>query len=695
MIVAIALLLQTSGATVRTPAPPPRRVSAADSAALVQAVRLRESWFWRQWRDLWGRDQHLKMIIHHPGLELPPVESKTYLMEPTGMCIRGFEKIDADIRTLAAHVAKVPGFPEATCPLWLDQRYPEPVDQLRNPDALFFEETGSSRTREQKALMTGFLKESGDSAARLRAPVLRLLDSAARLLPGDPFIAGQRVRLHVDQMQYPQALRAAKECEADFWWCFALTGYVHYILRDNGKATDAFTQSRKLMPDSLHCAWDDVTELLAFSARQEYEKLSCIQQRTINDRIWWLADPLFVERGNERRTEHDARRVLIELMRPPDDDWWKTIHQFQLVSIVVIRWGWPSLFTGSGTPATSPRRGDMGETFLGRWGTKQWYWGPQYHLIPTWDAIMNPFSATDAAWDIAPPRERAGLWGGKQVHWDQSWWAPEFIRRDAGPLVPLLYQIAFFRRQNTAILAAGLNWDTVAYTYRPPNRVIAAALIGNTPTGQLYGVRDTMTVARPRAMAAAVPSGPGLLGLEMVPRDASGAAGRTRLGITVPPGLSALSRGTLALSDPVLLRPPPGGNVPTSADEMLPLMLGSTRLTSPTRVGVFWELYGLNRGDTIDVAVKLIRRDDGNVAQRVMTLMGVRPAGDDSLVVTWKEPRPGDVLTPVANGVSIAPRGVTLNLAAMAEGRYTLEVIVQRGIAAPVSSRREFSIDRP
>jgi hypothetical protein len=124
------------------------------------------------------------------------------------------------------------------------------------------------------------------------------------------------------------------------------------------------------------------------------------------------------------------------------------------------------------------------------------------------------------------------------------------------------------------------------------------------------------------------------------------------------------------------------------------LMLGSTRLQNPQRLGVFWELYGLNRGDTIDVAVKLIRRDDANVAQRLATLLGVRPTGDDSLAITWKEPRPGDVITPVANGVSIAPRSVTLNVSALAEGRYTLEIVVQRGAAAPVSSRREFFIER-
>src|SRR5262245_19489046 len=140
MLLAVALLLQASGATVRTPASAPRRVSAADSAELVRRVRADESWFWRQWRYLWSTDHHLERVIQHPDSELPPVESKIYLLEPTGMCIRGFEKIDADIRTLAAHVAKIPGDPKAVCPLWLDQRYPEPPDQLRNPDALFIEE---------------------------------------------------------------------------------------------------------------------------------------------------------------------------------------------------------------------------------------------------------------------------------------------------------------------------------------------------------------------------------------------------------------------------------------------------------------------------------------------------------------------------------------------------------------------------
>jgi hypothetical protein len=708
---AIALAGAFADAQVPRPVAARRRASAADSAALVSRVRDEHFLFTMRWRYLWQADHALERAIHHYYFRLPQIQTPGSLQTPWGRCNAEMSvRHDVGPREWMAHLAKADGVGrvDGICPTWLDQRYPETPDVLRVPDAPFLDPRGTWKTSEQQSIMVGFLKESGDSAQRLRGSLLRLLDSAARVLPGDSYIAGQRVRFHADQQDYPAALRAAKECEAEHWWCFALTGYVQWLARDNAAATTTFDQARKVMPDSIRCAWDDISELLQYSAKTEYRRMSCAQRAAINSRAWWLADPLFVEKGNDRRVEHYGRRTLIALHRAIEIDGhfdWRENYQGPWLEIMVMRWGWPVITSIALCPQTDDP--DVEEHVCPMaWRTRNTkalplhdetakihYQGPQYHLLPTWATIKDPFTAADTAWDIAPPREMIGIGGSRLPFWDQSWWALEFYRRDA-PLVPLLYQLAFFRRQQTAIMAAGMSWDSLGYTYRAPNRVLAAALLGNSPEGQLYGVRDTMTVSNPHAMAAAVPSGPALLGLEMVPRDASGTSGRTRLGVTVPRALSALPRGELALSDPVLTRAFPGVAAPTSADDMLPLMLGSTRLRNPQRVGVFWELYGLNRGDTIDVAVKLIRRDDANVAERLATLMGVRGAGDDSLVVTWKEPRPGDVITPVANGVSIAPRSVTLNLAAMAQGHYTLEIIVQRGAAPPVTSRREFFIER-
>ncbi len=687
-------------------APPRPRPTAADSAALVKRVKDAEFRYLMDWRYLWASDHIDERALYHPNLLLPRVISTAQLLRPVGSCYSSqVVRYDVDQHDLLAHLAKVAGEGRHDpCPLWLDQRYPEPIESLRNMDAPFVEAREDSLKTAQLAVMSGFLKESRDTAAQYRRPVLTLLDSAARVLPGDPFIAGQRVRLHVDQSELTQAIQAAKECRAAAWWCAALTGYVQYMMHDMAKAEVSFDQARATMSDSLRCAWDDIEMLLPYSEATTYRRMTCREQVDVNARAWWLADPLFLEKGNPRRAEHYGRRMIIELRRAVGVDEhvdWRDNYDGPGYELMVMRWGWPTLFVTAarcpdphhrpgGPPIIScpakPSRFDTKSVALGDTLARPYYWGPQFHLMPNWAAIADPYHVTDAAWDLGPTRD-------EQNFWDQSWWATEFYRRDGGPLVPLQYQVAFFRRQNAAVMAAAMSWDSATYSYAPPGRVVAGALVAATPTAPLIGVRDTMLARAPHAIAAAVPPGPGLLGLEMVPRD-GGPAGRSRTGVVAPPALKDLRRGDLALSDPVLVRATDSEGPPSSVESMLIRMLGTTNLVNPKRVGVFWELYGLAAGDTIDVALRLIRKDDATGAQRLAGALGLRRGSDDSVVVRWREPRPGDAVAPPEGGVTVAPRGVSLDISPLGAGHYTLEVTVQRRAEPPVTTRRELTITR-
>src|SRR5437773_1184352 len=55
-----------------------------------------------------------------------------------------------------------------------------------------------------------------------RATLLAALDDAGARLPGDEWIAGQRVRYLVEAGRDRAAVGAARECRADGWWCAAL-----------------------------------------------------------------------------------------------------------------------------------------------------------------------------------------------------------------------------------------------------------------------------------------------------------------------------------------------------------------------------------------------------------------------------------------------------------------------------------------
>jgi hypothetical protein len=460
------------------------------------------------------------------------------------------------------------------------------------------------------------------------------------------------------------------------------------------------------MPDSLRCAWDDASMFFDYTGRAAYASMSCAQRDSVNDRVWWLADPLWVENGNERRTEHYARRVLIELHRAIEADErfdWRDDYEGPALTEMVLRYGWPteivtneprpmrwvsgntrSIFLGDTTINFAVTGGpsaaewcngispiDPGDPCGGRLLNGIHYWGPQFHTIPLWQTVVDPFHATDAGWDLAAARDNG-------PYWDTSWWPLEFYRRDNGALVPLATQIAFFRRQHTAILAVAMSWDTLAYLPKPSARMTGAVMLSTGPYAPFAGGRDTMSGQSPHPLVVAVPSGPALLGVEMVPSDGIGAAARTRFGVEPPPPLSGITRGELALSDIVLARATDGEEAPTSMVALMPRMLGTTVLRDPKRTALFWELYGLATGDTIGVAVRIIRKDDSNSLERLAGVLGLAHTSDDTVVVRWTEPRPGEPTATLEGGVTIRPRGVVMDLSALTAGSYVVEIAVQR-----------------
>ncbi len=538
-----------------------------DSAALHNRVEDTEFRYMMDWRYSW--QVFIQAVGRANGGARPwyvDGGADHRLPQGLGCDFEEFARFDTDPHSWIAHLIRNPiRLKLSLCPMWLPPSWDEPADERKSIDA--------SLTR------AGVTTDIADSARALRKPVLRLLDSAARVLPGDGFIAGQRVRFHLDQTEIGAARKAAADCRAQRWWCTALAAYVQFVAGEVSQASTTFDIARAAMPDSLRCNWDDASMFFGYGSAQPYGVLTCAQRDSVNERIWWLADPLYLENGNERRTEHYARHVLIELHAALDLDErfdWRPEYQGPALRDMVLRYGWPTeIFTAE----PHPRRWHEGDTrsiFLGDTttsfvlkGGSKWaiwcdgrnddadcpaghflktgtaYWGPQFHTVPLWQTVIDPFHTTDAGWDLAPVRD-------DQAYWDTSWWPTEFYRRDAGALVPLRSQVAFFRRQQSAVLAAAMSWDTVAYLAQPTSQMIGAAIFSTGPNAPLMGSRDTMSGRAPHALTALVASGPALLSLEMVPRASSGPAGRTRFGVDAPAPLRALDRGEIALSDIVL-----------------------------------------------------------------------------------------------------------------------------------------------
>jgi hypothetical protein len=224
--------------------------------------------------------------------------------------------------------------------------------------------------------------------------------------------------------------------------------------------------------------------------------------------------------------------------------------------------------------------------------------------------------------------------------------------------------------------------------------MVAATMITKGPNLPMAGAKDTMSGKSPRPLVSQVPSGPALLAIEMIPRDLTGAAARTRFGVDVPQPLSVLKPGELALSDIVLARAGPSESLVESMVALMPRMLGSTLLRNPARVALFWELYGLGTGDTVDVALRIIKKRDANSAERLGAVLGIGSAADDSVVQTWREPRPGDPMATMDGNVSIRPRSIVIDMSALPAARYSVELEVKRGTQTPAITKREFRIER-
>ncbi len=411
----------------------------------------------------------------------------------------------------------------------------------------------------------------------LRKPLLSALDAAARRVPGDTWIIAQRVRMHVDQGELTQAIAATRECKGPPWWCLALRGYIWYTASDMPRASAVFDSTLRVAPDSVVCAWNDVSMLLIPAAAQLYRRMSCAEQAPIDARVWWLATPLFLEPGNARRADHYGRVMLVALHTMVDSvdgvfDYRNRPGMYEGSSLLertpiqqlIIRYGFPVTSRGCNPstckdakhqgqnyarpprrgmpPVQKPRRFDTKEIYLGDYARYAWV-GPQYHTLPSWAAVVNPFSSTDVDWTLGPHYLDAH-------NWDTTGWTPpEFYSRPEGPLFALPTQVAFLRRDQTAMIAAAAEWDTSATFRPPPTTALFGLAVTHGPADPVRAVASHAAGRAPPPIFTPIPSEPAVLGVEMIPT--AGAVdgifmplpAPVRRRLPPPPPLSSLPRG--------------------------------------------------------------------------------------------------------------------------------------------------------
>ncbi len=478
-----------------------------------------------------------------------------------------------------------------------------------------------------------------------RARLLAALDGAGAAVPGDEWIAGQRVRYLIENGQPDLAARAAEQCRAARWWCEALQGLVRHVGGDFAAADSLYAAALADMPDDERCGWSDISPLLEGQVAGRYRQLDCAGRAAFEARWWWLAQPLYSLGGNDRRTEHFARRTMVRIeqgRRTPFGLYWDDD-----LRDVLLRYGWPTFWTRN--PPTSLLAGSD-PVVTGHEAS------PAFHFVPGARALDDPGSAQPEDWslDTRNARER---------------YAPPY----ATAFGYLDHQAAVFRRGDTCVVVAAYDLsDDTLFADRPVTTALALAADERV----IALARDSGLAAGARTLAATAPCGPLVISLEATARRERHAA-RARYGMTPP-----RPDGRPALSDLLLFDPP--DSLPTSLDAAIPHALGSTRGLAARTLGVFWELYGLDPAQgAVTVSLTMTRQGSGWLRRTVESLGLAAPRRDVQL--RWEE---------VPEVPLVTPRALAVDLSGLAPGRYVIEVSVTPASGETLTARREVAIER-
>ncbi|NNK64305.1 MAG: hypothetical protein HKO98_14000, partial [Gemmatimonadetes bacterium] len=155
-------------------------------------------------------------------------------------------------------------------------------------------------------------EEEAPELTAARARLIEQLAEAARTAPGDPWILGQRVVYLGEAGRWAEAERLASRCgirAEERWWCDALEGLALHVQGDYVVAAERFRAALASMEPDRALEWREVGDLLTSEGDDARDRAVERGDSAAVDRFWALSDPLFLVPGNDRWTEHMARRT--------------------------------------------------------------------------------------------------------------------------------------------------------------------------------------------------------------------------------------------------------------------------------------------------------------------------------------------------------------------------------------------------
>lgn len=504
--------------------------------------------------------------------------------------------------------------------------------------------------------------ESNDRKAPPEAPrtieargqLLARLDTLGSRIPGDEWIAAQRVRYLIEAKRFGDAVRAAQQC-TEAGSVYRCRAYAAVALHDSGAvaaADSAVTAALAAMPDSIRCQWSDISLLIDDAIADRYRHADCAARRQIEDAFWRLTTPLYL-RNNDFRSEFFARVTRTDMARdsrtpmgsPSEPAFRET----------ALRYGYDTWFVRDDPPA-----GSMAEAPIA--GYREG--GSGFNFVPDYRVFLSPASLTTDDWDL-------------KLRSARTIYAPAYGRRFRSLT---RRQISLFRRGDSALIVAAYDvGDDTLFTSRPLEAgLFVVPVIDSISLGEVRG--STTANAEPRGvMTIMAPWAPVVVSLELLNTKTRSAA-RARIALR-PPAM----RGRVGISDLVIFGPGSSDSLPRRLEDALSRSIHSDHVNRNDLVGVFWETYGtFAEGERTAVTISIERIKQGFMRRTAEKLHLATPLSPTTM--QWTE------LPDRSSG--IVSRSVTLNLSQLEPGRYAIVLTVSPPDGLPLVARREITLDR-
>lgn len=511
------------------------------------------------------------------------------------------------------------------------------------------------------------------------------LIASVKQFPSDDWFIGQLTRVLVENRDLARAQQFLEGCQATAAWCAALGGYTAYTA-DQLRAADSLFRLSLSLEESQRCHWTDIGLLLPDLDRARYQSLGCEVRAMLDPIMWWLANPLLSEAANRRLLEHYSRRVRNQLVNELPLDAHNNLAPMyasaDAIAEMRTRYGWPDHLRWW----SAAEDGDHWRYLSGTTKNPPPFSAAEYSrdnqsTFAPLAFVTSPLKVTDSAYQLRRADKETA----------EKWWPSEFFRHPDGVIVEMRdRQRATFRRDTSALLfmaasVAGGALDSIG------TAPVTSYLMASRTLDEIQFLDSAASTQGSNVVLSSEIKWPALIGMEHS-IHANGVAGaRTRFGIDSVPTLRNLP-ARCALSDPVLLDADAvTGN---GVDDVKRGMLGSTALHKRDRVGIAWESYGVQAGDTATIGVNIVNVTELGRLRQVGVAIGVVSDPRSAVGVRWTEPSQRRTRVTVTSPMPVLHYQLTVDLGQLAAGNYLLEVTTESASCGLVKSQRTLSITK-